>query len=62
MSGIIDGISRIEHISNLKISDVSKEETEMLFHYLKHIDIINGEEQPDYIRKRMVTTVSPNKR
>lgn len=62
MSGIIDGISRIENVTNLRISDVTKEETEMLFHYLKHVDVINGEEQPGYIRKRMVTTISPSKR
>jgi hypothetical protein len=62
MSGIIDGISRIENISDLRITHVNKEETEMLFHYLKHVDVINGEEQPDYIRKRMITTVSPHRK
>ena len=61
MSGIIDGISRIENVSDLKITKVNREETEMLFHYLKHVDVINGEEQPDYIRKRMITTVSPSR-
>ena len=59
MAGIIDGISRLEHVSNLEITDLSKEEKKMLFHYLKHVDVINGESQRESVRKRLVTTYSP---
>lgn len=62
MSGIIDSMNRFEHVSELKVSNVTPEEKKMLLTYLKHVDRINGEDQDQKKKKRLVPTYSPLKK
>lgn len=62
MSGIIDSINRFDHVSDLKVTNITPEEKKMLLTYLKHVDRINGEEQAQKKKRKLVPTYSPLKK